>query len=146
MTATPLTTMAELGYSLEAQDVLERMGIHNARELLAVDRIRFRYLRGVGDKIRKEIRLTAKELARLRPDLTQGRSTAHDATRRSAAPSASTSWRRNCCRAAPPVMTGRKKPPSPTTWAWTMRAGRRLAQPGRAAQACRWTGARSPPR
>jgi serine/threonine protein kinase len=79
MTATPLTTMAELGYSLEAQDVLERMGIHNARELLAVDRIRFRYLRGVGDKIRKEIRLTAKELARLRPDLTQGRSTVHDA-------------------------------------------------------------------
>lgn len=79
MTATPLTTMAELGYSLEAQDILERMGIHNARELLAVDRIRFRYLRGVGDKIRKEIRLTAKELARLRPDLTQGRSTAHDA-------------------------------------------------------------------
>ena len=79
ITATPLTTMAELGYSLEAQDVLERMGIHNARELLAVDRIRFRYLRGVGDKIRKEIRLTAKELARRRPDLTQGRSTAHDA-------------------------------------------------------------------
>ena len=79
MTATPLTTMAELGYSLEAQDILERMGIHNARELLAVDRIRFRYLRGVGDKIRKEIRLAAKELARLRPDLTQGRSTAHAA-------------------------------------------------------------------
>ena len=79
MTATPLTTMAELGYSLEAQDVLERMGIHNARELLAVDRIRFRYLRGVGDRIRKEIRATAKELARLRPDLTQGRSTVHDA-------------------------------------------------------------------
>ena len=78
MTATPVTTMAELGYGLEAQDVLERMGIHNARELLAVDRIRFRYLRGVGDKIRKEIRLTAKELARLRPDLTQGRTAAHD--------------------------------------------------------------------
>jgi serine/threonine protein kinase len=78
-TATPQTTMAELGYSLEAQDVLERMGIHNARELLAVDRIRFRYLRGVGDRIRREIRLTAKELARLRPDLTRGRSTAHDA-------------------------------------------------------------------
>jgi hypothetical protein len=78
LTATPLTTMAELGYSLEAQDVLERMGIHNARELLAVDRIRFRYLRGVGDKIRKEIRLTAKDLARLRPDLTQGRAAAHD--------------------------------------------------------------------
>lgn len=77
-TTTPQTTMAELGYSLEAQDVLERMGVHNARELLAVDRIRFRYLKGVGDKIRKEIRLTAKELARLRPDLTQGRSLAHD--------------------------------------------------------------------
>ncbi|MFM0732830.1 BREX system serine/threonine kinase PglW [Paraburkholderia sediminicola] len=79
LTATPQTTMAELGYSLEAQDVLERMGVHNARELLAVDRIRFRYLRGVGDKIRKEIQLTAKELARLRPDLTQGRTVAHDA-------------------------------------------------------------------
>ncbi|MBK5914701.1 BREX system serine/threonine kinase PglW [Rhodocyclus purpureus] len=72
------TTMVELGYSLEARDVLERMGIHNVRELLAVDRIRFRYLRGVGDKIRKEIRLKAKELARLRPDLSQGRGTLHD--------------------------------------------------------------------
>lgn len=78
LTATPTTTMAELGYTLEAQDVLERMGVHNARELLAVDRVRFRYLRGVGDKIRKEIRLTAKELARLRPDLLQGRTTLHD--------------------------------------------------------------------
>lgn len=78
-TATAQTTMAELGYTLEAQDVLERMGVHNARELLAVDRIRFRYLKGVGDKIRKEIRLIAKELARLRPDLTQGRSVALDA-------------------------------------------------------------------
>lgn len=76
-TVTPQTTMAELGYSLEAQDVLERMGIHNARELLAVDRIRFRYLKGVGDKIRKEIRQIAGELARLRPDLTQGRDTLH---------------------------------------------------------------------
>jgi serine/threonine protein kinase len=79
LTTTGQTTMAELGYSLEAQDVLERMGIHNARELLAVDRIRFRYLRGVGDKIRKEIRLKAKELARLRPDLTQGRGSLHTA-------------------------------------------------------------------
>jgi serine/threonine protein kinase len=78
LTATPTTTMAELGYTLEAQDVLERMAVHNARELLAVDRVRFRYLRGVGDKIRKEIRLIAKELARLRPDLTQGRTTLHD--------------------------------------------------------------------
>lgn len=73
LTVTAQTTMAELGYSLEAQDVLERMSIHNARELLAVDRIRFRYLKGVGDKIRKEIRQIAGELARLRPDLTQGR-------------------------------------------------------------------------
>lgn len=78
LTALPTTTMAELGYTLEAQDVLERMGVHNALELLAVDRIRFRYLKGVGDKIRKEIRLTAKELARLRPDLAQGRATLHD--------------------------------------------------------------------
>ncbi len=79
LTATSQTTMVELGYSLEAQDVLERMGVHNVRELLAVDRIRFRYLKGVGDKIRKEIRLTAKELARLRPDLGQGRNAALDA-------------------------------------------------------------------
>lgn len=78
LTATPSTTMAELGYTLEAQDVLERMGVHSARELLAVDRVRFRYLRGVGDKIRKEIRLKAKELARQRPDLTQGRTTLHE--------------------------------------------------------------------
>ncbi|MBI3156058.1 MAG: BREX system serine/threonine kinase PglW [Burkholderiales bacterium] len=76
--ATGQTTMAELGYSLEAQDVLERMAIHDARGLLAVDRIRFRYLRGVGDKVRKEIRLKAKELARLRPDLSQGRGSLYD--------------------------------------------------------------------
>ncbi|TAH50404.1 MAG: BREX system serine/threonine kinase PglW [Betaproteobacteria bacterium] len=76
--ATGETTMIELGYSLEARDVLERMSIHDVRELLAVDRIRFRYLRGVGDRIRKEIRLKAKELARLRPDLTQGRGTLHE--------------------------------------------------------------------
>lgn len=78
LTLTAQATMAELGYGPEAQDVLERMGIRSARELLAVNRIRFRYLRGVGDKIRKEIRITAKELARLRPDLTQGRATVHD--------------------------------------------------------------------
>lgn len=77
-TVTAETTMAELGYSLEAQDVLERMGIHNARELLAVDRVRFRYLRGVGDKVRKEVRLKAKELARLRSDLLRGRTTLHE--------------------------------------------------------------------
>ncbi|MHB1122564.1 MAG: BREX system serine/threonine kinase PglW [Ramlibacter sp.] len=76
--ATPGTTMAELGYSVEAQDVLDRMAVHNARELLAVDRIRFRYLKGVGDKVRREIREKAKRLAELRPDLTPGRTTLHD--------------------------------------------------------------------
>lgn len=78
-TVTASTTLAELGYSLEAIDVLGRMGIHNAVELLAVDRIRFRYLRGVGDKLRREIRLKAKELATLRPDLTQGRGSLYEA-------------------------------------------------------------------
>jgi hypothetical protein len=34
--------------------------------------VRFRYLKGVGDKVRKEIRLTAKRLAQLRPDLVPG--------------------------------------------------------------------------
>ncbi|HJW55340.1 MAG TPA: BREX system serine/threonine kinase PglW [Burkholderiaceae bacterium] len=77
--ATAETNMAELGYSVEAQNVLEAMGIHNARELLAVDRVRFRYLRGVGDRVRKEIRLKAKALAAIRPDLVQGRPTLHEA-------------------------------------------------------------------
>jgi serine/threonine protein kinase len=76
--ATASTNMAELGYSVEAQNVLEAMAIHNARELLAVDRVRFRYLRGVGDRIRKEIRLKAKALAAIRPDLVQGRPTLHE--------------------------------------------------------------------
>ncbi|MEY4415651.1 MAG: hypothetical protein RIQ53_2944 [Pseudomonadota bacterium] len=78
LTVQPDTTLGELGYSLEAIDVLDRMGIHNAAELLAVDRIRFRYLRGVGDKLRREIRLKAKELANLRPDLTQGRGSLYE--------------------------------------------------------------------
>lgn len=77
--ATASTNMAELGYSVEAQNVLEAMAIHNARELLAVDRVRFRYLRGVGDRVRKEIRLKAKALAAIRPDLVQGRPTLHEA-------------------------------------------------------------------
>ncbi|MER2624819.1 MAG: BREX system serine/threonine kinase PglW [Accumulibacter sp.] len=82
---TASTNMAELGYSVEAQNVLEAMAIHNARELLAVDRVRFRYLRGVGDRIRKEIRLKAKALAAIRPDLVQGRPTLHEADDDSAA-------------------------------------------------------------
>jgi serine/threonine protein kinase len=83
--ASASTNMAELGYSVEAQNVLEAMAIHNARELLAVDRVRFRYLRGVGDRIRKEIRLKAKLLAAIRPDLVQGRPTLHEADDDSAA-------------------------------------------------------------
>lgn len=63
------TPVAELGYGIEALDVLGRMGIHTVRGLLAVDRIKFRYLANVGDRIRKEIRLKAKDLALLRPDL-----------------------------------------------------------------------------
>ncbi|MDR6495646.1 serine/threonine protein kinase [Paraburkholderia terricola] len=82
--ATADTTMAELGYSVEAQNVLEAMAIHNARELLAVDRVRFRYLRGVGDRIRKEIGLKATALAAIRPDLVQGRPTLHEADAESA--------------------------------------------------------------
>jgi serine/threonine protein kinase len=78
-TVRPNTTMSELGYSRDAQDALERAGIHNTRQLLAMDRHRFLALRGVGDKVRKEIRALAKELARLRPDLTLSRqATGHD--------------------------------------------------------------------
>jgi serine/threonine protein kinase len=75
--ATASSTISELGYSVEAQSVLERMGVHNVRELLAVERIKFRYLylKGVSDKVRKEIRLTAKRLAQMRPDLIPGRPT-----------------------------------------------------------------------
>ncbi len=66
------STIAEIGYGVEARDVLDRMGVHNVEQLLAVDRIRFRYLRGVGDRIRKEIRERAKRLAQLRRDLVPG--------------------------------------------------------------------------
>ncbi len=66
------STIAEIGYGVEARDVLDRIGVHNVEQLLAVDRIRFRYLRGVGDRIRKEIRERAKRLAQLRPDLVPG--------------------------------------------------------------------------
>ena len=63
------SSIAELGYGVEAHDVLDKMGIHTVAQLLAVDRIRFRYLRNVGDRVRKEIRQRAKDLANLRPDL-----------------------------------------------------------------------------
>ena len=66
------STIAELGYSVEARDVLDRMGVHSVQQLLAVDRIRFRYLRGVSDKVRREIRERAKRLAEIRPELKPG--------------------------------------------------------------------------
>ena len=63
------TPVAELGYGIEALDVLANMGVHTAQQLLAVDRRRFRYRRNVGERMRREIRLKAKRLAQLRPDL-----------------------------------------------------------------------------
>ena len=66
------STIAELGYSVEARDVLDRMGVHTVQQLLAVDRIRFRYLRSVSDKVRREIRERAKRLAEIRPELLPG--------------------------------------------------------------------------
>jgi serine/threonine protein kinase len=77
-TLSAATNMAELGYSLDAQDVLSRMGVNNVRELLGVDRVRFRYLKSVGDRIRREIREKAKELARLRPELVPGHSSPYE--------------------------------------------------------------------
>jgi serine/threonine protein kinase len=68
------SSIAEVGYSVEALAVLDHMGVYTVQQLLAVDRIRFRYLRGVGDRIRKEIRERAKLLAQLRPDLVPGSS------------------------------------------------------------------------
>ncbi len=74
----PASTISELGYSPAALDVLSRMGINTVRELLGVDRIKFRYLQGVGDKVRKEVRLKAKQLAQLRPDLAPGQTSAYE--------------------------------------------------------------------
>ncbi|MGH7084163.1 MAG: hypothetical protein ACREFN_04150, partial [Acetobacteraceae bacterium] len=51
------------------------MGVHNVQQLLDVPRLKFRYLTGVGDRIRKEIRERAKRLAQLRPDLVPGGAT-----------------------------------------------------------------------
>jgi hypothetical protein len=70
--ATADTSVRELGYSVEALNVLDRMGIQTVRQLLAVDRVKFRYLTNVGDRVRKQIRLRAKELALLRRDLARG--------------------------------------------------------------------------
>ena len=71
------STMSEVGYGLEARAVLnDRMGIHTVSQLLAVPRQKFRYLTGVGDRIRREIRERAKGLAGLRPELVPGGTTA----------------------------------------------------------------------
>lgn len=77
------SSVAELGYGLEARDVLDRMGIHTVYQLLGVPRLQFRYLTGVGDKIRREIRERAKRLSQLRRDLVPGGITEDDGTRAS---------------------------------------------------------------
>lgn len=64
--------VALLGYGVEAQDVLHRMGVHTVQQLLGVPRVKLRYLRGVGERVRQEIRRRAKELAELRPELVPG--------------------------------------------------------------------------
>jgi serine/threonine protein kinase len=66
------SSIAEVGYGVEARAVLDRMGIHTVYQLLGVPRLQFRYLTGVGDRIRREIRERAKRLAQLRPDLMPG--------------------------------------------------------------------------
>ena len=70
--------VAEIGYSVEAMAVLDRMGIHTVGELLNVPRQKFRYLSGVGDRVRREIRETAKRLDTVRPDLRPGGSSEED--------------------------------------------------------------------
>jgi|HubBroStandDraft_1064217.scaffolds.fasta_scaffold00063_36 serine/threonine protein kinase len=77
------SSVAELGYGLEARDVLDRMGIHTVHQLLGVSRRKFRLMKGVGDRVRREIRERAKLLAQLRPDLDPNRVTEHDGTRAS---------------------------------------------------------------
>jgi len=78
--ATAQTPVADLGYGVEALDILSRMGVETVRQLLAVPRIKFRYLAGVGDRVRKEIRVKAKQLALLRPELVPGGTNSGDET------------------------------------------------------------------
>ena len=75
------SSIAELGYGVEARAVLDQMGIHTVYQLLGVPRLQFRYLTGVGDRIRKEIRERAKRLAELRRDLVPGGITEDDGVR-----------------------------------------------------------------
>lgn len=73
--------ISAVGYGVEARAVLDQMGIHTVHQLLGVPRLQFRYLTGVGDRIRKEIRERAKRLAALRPDLIPGGITEDDGGR-----------------------------------------------------------------
>jgi serine/threonine protein kinase len=75
------SSIVEVGYGVEARAVLDQMGIHTAYQLLGVPRLKFRYLKGVGDRIRREIRERAKRLAALRPDLVPGGITDEDGGR-----------------------------------------------------------------
>lgn len=77
------SSIGELGYGIEARDILERMGIQTVHQLLGVPRLQFRYLTGVGDKVRREIRERAKRLAVCRPDLVPGGASDDDTSRAS---------------------------------------------------------------
>ncbi len=63
--------------------MLNRQGVHNVRQLLGTDWLRFRYLKGVSDKTRREILDRSRALKRLRPDLTPAPSTVDGAVRAS---------------------------------------------------------------
>jgi len=58
-----------LGLGVEAEQVLRQRSIRTVGEFLETPRKYYRYMRGVGDALRKQIRNEAKRLARLRPDL-----------------------------------------------------------------------------
>lgn len=75
---TAQSPVAELGYGVEALDVLTRMGVETVRQLLGVPRLKLRYLSSVTERVRKEIRLKAKRLAHLRPELIPGGATTAD--------------------------------------------------------------------
>jgi DNA-directed RNA polymerase alpha subunit len=53
--STPETPVLSLNLSMRAQNVLERENINTVADLVATQPSRFRRLRGVGDKTRKEI-------------------------------------------------------------------------------------------
>ena len=49
------SSVAAVGYGLEAREVLDRMGIHTVHKLLSTPRQKFRYLTGVGDKVQRDV-------------------------------------------------------------------------------------------